>query len=58
MSPLGWTTQHPDPIPQEAEAYCHQKRVGYELSLLRVTPRWLALTEHLLIGSVEAGLMV
>ena len=39
VPPLGWTTEHPDPIPQEAEAYGHQHRVGYVLSLLRATPR-------------------
>ena len=36
---LGWSTAHPDPIPQEAEAYGHQHRVGYVLSLLQATPR-------------------
>ena len=36
---LGWTTEHTDPISQEAEAYGHQHRVGYVLSLLRATPR-------------------
>ena len=39
VPPLGWTTDHPDPIPQEAEAYGHQQRAGYVLSLLRATPR-------------------
>ena len=39
VTPLGWTTDHPDPIPQEAEAYGHQQRAGYVLSLLRATPR-------------------
>ena len=38
VPPLGWTTTHPDPIPQEAEAYGHQHRVGYVLSLLQATP--------------------
>ena len=37
VPPLGWTTEHPDPIPQEAEAYGHQHRVGYVLSLLQAT---------------------
>lgn len=39
VPPLGWTTAHPDPIPQEAEAYGHQHRVGYVLSLLQATSR-------------------
>ena len=39
VPPLGWSTDHPDPIPQEAEAYGHQQRAGYVLSLLRATPR-------------------
>ena len=39
VPPLGWRTTHPDPIPQEAEAYGHQHRVGYVLSLLQATPR-------------------
>ena len=39
VPPLGWTNEHPDPIPQEAEAYGHQHRVGYVLSLLQATPR-------------------
>ena len=39
VPPLGWSTAHPDPIPQEAEAYGHQHRVGYVLSLLQATPR-------------------
>ena len=39
VPPLGWTTEHPDPIPQEAEAYGHQQRAGYVLSLLQATPR-------------------
>ena len=39
VPPLGWTTNHPDPIPQEAEAYGHQHRAGYVLSLLQATPR-------------------
>jgi len=34
---LGWTTGHPDAIPQEAEAYGHQNRAGYVLKLLRQT---------------------
>ena len=34
---LGWTTDHPDVIPQEAEAYGHQNRAGYVLKLLRTT---------------------
>lgn len=38
VPPLGWTTEHPDPIPQEAEAYGHQHRAGYVLSLLQATP--------------------
>ena len=37
--PLGWTTEHPDPIPQEAEAYGHQQRAGYVLRLLQQTER-------------------
>ena len=36
---LGWSTTHSDPIPQEAEAYSHQHRVGYVLSLLQATPQ-------------------
>ena len=36
---LGWSTQHPDPIPQEAEAYGHQMRAGYVLWLLQQTER-------------------
>ena len=39
VPPLGWSTAHTDPIPQEAEAYGHQHRVGYVLSLLQATPR-------------------
>ena len=39
VPPLGWTTQHPDPIPQEAEAYGHQQRAGYVLRLLQQTAR-------------------
>ena len=39
VPPLGWRTTHPDPIPQEAEAYGHQHRVGYVLSLLQATQR-------------------
>ena len=39
VPPLGWTTEHPDPIPQEAEAYGHQQRVGYVLRLLQQTER-------------------
>ena len=39
VPPLGWTTEHPDQIPQEAEAYGHQQRAGYVLSLLQATPR-------------------
>ena len=35
VPPLGWSTVHPDPIPQEAEAYGHQQRAGYVLSLLQ-----------------------
>ena len=38
VPPLGWSTVHPDPIPQEAEAYGHQQRAGYVLSLLQATP--------------------
>ena len=37
VPPLGWMTKHPDPIPQEAEAYGHQQRAGYVLRLLRQT---------------------
>ena len=37
VPPLGWTNEHPDPIPQEAEAYGHQQRAGYVLSLLQAT---------------------
>ncbi len=36
---LGWTTEHPDPIPQEAEAYGHQQRAGYVLRLLQQTEK-------------------
>ena len=39
VSVLGWTTQHPDPIPQESEAYGHQQRAGYVLWLLKQTER-------------------
>ena len=39
VPPLGWTTEHPDPIPQEAEAYGHQQRAGYVLRLLQQTER-------------------
>ena len=39
VPPLGWTTAHADPIPQKAEAYGHQHRVGYVLSLLQATSR-------------------
>ena len=38
VPPLGWSTVHPDPIAQEAEAYGHQQRAGYVLSLLQATP--------------------
>ena len=38
VPPLGWSTAHPDPIAQEAEAYGHQQRAGYVLSLLQATP--------------------
>ncbi|WP_244279057.1 hypothetical protein [Synechococcus sp. UW179B] len=36
---LGWSNAHPDPIPQEAEAYGHQQRAGYVLKLLQQTER-------------------
>ena len=36
---LGWTTENPDPIPQEAEAYGHQQRAGYVLRLLQQTEK-------------------
>ena len=39
VPPLGWSTDHPDPIPQEAEAYGHQQRAGYVLRLLQQTER-------------------
>ena len=39
VPPLGWTNDHPDPIPQEAEAYGHQQRAGYVLRLLQQTER-------------------
>ena len=39
VPPLGWTNEHPDPIPQEAEAYSHQQRAGYVLRLLQLTER-------------------
>ena len=39
VPPLGWTTEHPDPIPQEAEAYGHQQRVGFVLRLLQQTEK-------------------
>ena len=39
VPPLGWMNEHPDPIPQEAEAYGHQHRVGYVLRLLQQTER-------------------
>jgi len=38
VPPLGWPTTHPDPAPQEAEAYGHQNRAGYVLQLLKATP--------------------
>ena len=34
---LGWRNAHPDPIPQEAEAYGHQQRAGYVLRWLQQT---------------------
>ena len=37
VPPLGWISDHPDPTPQEAEAYGHQQRAGYVLSLLQAT---------------------
>ena len=39
VPPLGWTNDHPDPIPQEAEAYGYQQRAGYVLRLLQRTER-------------------
>jgi len=39
VPPLGWNSAHPDPIPQEAEAYGHQQRAGYVLRLLQQTER-------------------
>ena len=36
---LGWSNAHPDPIPQEAEAYGHQQRAGYVLWLMQQTER-------------------
>ena len=39
VPPLGWTNEHPDPIPQEAEAYGHQQQAGYVLRLLQQTQR-------------------
>ena len=39
VPPLGWTNEHPDPIPQEAEAYSHQQRAGYVLRLLQQSER-------------------
>ena len=39
VPPLGWSSSHPDPIPQEAEAYGHQQRAGYVLRLLQQTER-------------------
>ena len=39
VPPLGWTTEHPDTIPQEAEAYGHQQRAGYVLHLLLQTKK-------------------
>ena len=39
VPPLGWNNVHPDPIPQEAEAYGHQQRAGYVLRLLQQTAR-------------------
>ena len=39
VPPLGWTNEHPDSIPQEAEAYGHQQRAGYVLRLLQQTQR-------------------
>ena len=39
VPPLGWMNDHPDPIPQEAEAYGHQQRAGYVLRLLQQTER-------------------
>ena len=39
VPPLGWISEHPDPIPQESEAYGHQQRAGYLLRLLQLTER-------------------
>ena len=39
VPPLGWTNEHPDPIPQEAEAYVYQQQAGYVLRLLQQTQR-------------------
>ena len=39
VPPLGWTNEHSDSIPQEAEAYGHQQRAGYVLRLLQQTHR-------------------
>ena len=39
LPPLGWTTEHLDPVPQESEAYGHLQREGYVLWLLQQTER-------------------
>ena len=36
---LGWRTEHPDPVLQEAEAYGYQQRAGYVLKLQQQTER-------------------
>ena len=39
VTTLGLSSLHPDPIPQEAEAYGYQQRAGYVLTLLQQTER-------------------
>ena len=39
VPPLGWSNVHPDPIPQEAEAYGHERRARYLLPFQQQTER-------------------
>ena len=36
---LGWRTEHPNPVLQEAEAYGYKQRAGYVLKLQQQTER-------------------
>ena len=51
VPPLGWTNEHPDPIPQEAEAYGHQERAGIKSNL-----GWSYGLEALEMGSLMKAL--